>query len=389
MATKNGTTTTSDPKPPKAEDALGISDTYRPAKDAPPPLDLELLAKAKGYLPDCGAYGVTLGRAVTALVGTRAVAYDAADARDEIASKMASAVKSGAESVARDAATKGDPTGATLVAAFIRDREIDLTRAARDEQADRATNAADGAEAALKAAEEELAAGRRRAAYASLSGKATADDLARVQLLEREVRARGLEYLHDAVDSAHAASAMDECRLFVLAADPWVREVLATDPKKRRFAETAGGTREARVDDTFAKENAVANALLRAFEQIRVELVDPALVLASDVFVHLLIPVFRMHCGFATFYDLPREKFDATSAQSGKLPDPYQRLQDWWVRNLPFGRADYGRADTLTLARRGGAGGPPGWGQRRRATLGWERVSIGNAVQPQRFGMGG
>jgi hypothetical protein len=360
--------------PPKksSADVLKLGAEYVPAMDVPdPPLDW--LAKASSLAGDAGPYAVGIKTSVGAIAKIREVMFDAQDRRVQQAAVMAPAVNAAAAKFPRDA--MGNPTTTGLQEFFV-SQEQALNEIIRSEFQDTATVAADVAERTLHELEAQLAAGRRRAEFLTLSGAASPDMVARVSLLTTELDSRPVPAVFDAIDSALRAEPLDMqlCTTMALAVGAWARKKLSTNPARRVSEATASHTREIIVGDSISKENVLLDRMLRMIDEWRVEEVDPALVLASEIFASLLLPVYRTYCGFNSAWDLPKSEAD-----SGKLPSWDTRLEDFLTRFMRGTRFNASATATV-LAKRGGANGPPGWSPRVRTKQGFERQNLGNLV---------
>ncbi len=196
--------------------------------------------------------------------------------------------------------------------------------------------------------------------------------LPQIDRLGIEIKARGLQQLYDSYSSAITGADDETARKLERASERWLQEMLATDPKKRAFEKSQGGTREVRVDDSLTKDNRLARALLAEFASQRVKRVPPALTVAARIYTDLLVPAYQAIVGQSS-WDLTSPEFNASL---GRLPDPLAVLGDWVTRNLPGGRPDSNNISPLVLAKRGGADGPPGW-----TLLGPRDTALGGRVR--------
>jgi hypothetical protein len=156
---------------------------------------------------------------------------------------------------------------------------------------------------------------------------------------------------------------------------PYLQELLAR-PAAERLAEASQASRRETRTEVLAKENATANALQRAIEEAKQRMLDPVLLLATDCYLHLLVPAFRFYVGKSS-WDLPAAEFEKSPTL-----DPLTIAENYFVKHLPWGVSDYGRmlADPTLRARRGWTGQPPGWRPRGPARSIWERSSASNLV---------
>jgi hypothetical protein len=357
-----------DPVKPTPSDVLRLGE-YAPVADEPePPLDLLALAKEKSG--DCGGYARGINACISAILATRKSIWDFSDRRAELATQWTDTINMQVGKLLDGA---GRPTPASRDLLISRERELNAVVAS--EMIEQANAGADQAVTVLRALEQDLAAGRRKAAFVGLSSEANPGLVAKVEVLERELRTRPLEEVHDAFDSAVQSNDYDTAKLLMLAAEPIVAERLATAPAKRLGEITAAHTVETRAGAVDA-EKSIGFTLRRAFVEFREILVDPSLVLASEIFQSCLCPAMRFYTG-QSYWDLPRAKSDNGALQ----PSWDERLDAWLQRFAPYGRSDFATVDATTLAKRGGAtGAPPGWGPRRKTSTGWQRTSLKNLV---------
>jgi hypothetical protein len=351
---------------PTPAETLRLPTEYIPAPDqADAETVLPLLARARELSGDCGGYARLVTAAVSAIVtGPRRSIWDAADRRAQLGSQWTSVVQRAAATLPVD--SRGE---------YLISRERELNQVVLSEMLDDANAAADKATAAMRELDQELAAGRRKTAFVGL-GDVAPGLLAKVEILEREVRTRPLAQTYDAVDAAMQSDALDDARLLMLASEPYVRERLAMPPPKRQEEARHDRTPDTRTG-AIDKENAVGSALLALFEDLRAMLTAPSLILASEVFRSCLCPALRFYTGYGSTWDLPKAQSESLS---GKLPSWDVRLDNWLLKFSPYGRSDFASTDSVTLAKRGGASGPPGWSPKRRTSEGWQRLSLKNLV---------
>lgn len=388
MLTKQQIQTQPNDAGPSHDDILRVPAEYRTVEGQSSPLR-EKLAMATRFLGYLGTYEAPSRRVTGALLACECIQYDVADAWWRQCNLMRSTIEQQARELHQALASQ--PARRELgqsVGGFVDGRYREIVTAVSLEAQDDAKRALAEVQESFDGLDGALAKGRRESAFISLTAKMDEAGFARAGMFERELRGRGIdEAFLDALQSARDAAEGDagqfeQAKLFAVVGAAVARDELADTPHHRQYRNRMGGTKEARTDDQLAKSNILCRRVIALAEEIREMLVDPTLLLATDVRTKLLGPAARIVLG-ATTWDMPTSKFDGIAAGGGKLPSELEALEGWWAKNLPRARAD--TRDALTIERRGGARGPQGWGVKRKNKLGWERTNANDLVQDARF----
>lgn len=339
--------------------ALNLDLKYLPPEDA---LDqdeaLALLDEAEKNAALCGApYEAGIRKCTGAILACRAIAWDAADRLANLMTYQSAAVGDAAQQAYLKGG--GGKPGEDARAQFVRGRTKEISAAVTGEFEKDGLATGKAAADAMTALISTINIERSKSAFTELGAKRDLAELISLDRLGEQIKNQAnLAQLYDTYSALVEAKQDTDAERIEMASEKWLRELDSESTLQRTKRLTGGNTREAQLDDKAMKERTYVSALLRMFGEQRAKRVSPKLTLAAQIFTELLVEAFRRIVGLSV-WDLSSTQFNASLMGQGRLPDPLECLEKWWVRHLPESRPAPSTA--LALLRRGGDAGPKGW----------------------------